>query len=194
MIYLWQRTAGPSSFFSLTACASIWTGRSAIAGNIWMHWNTRKDRSRTHKMVVLYCVCVCWIQCFDLPCVTATFWLRIGLTGSFLNQGWDPEGPLQDPPVTSHVVPWGQQWMKSLQHTAYWKKLNVHLLLNPKHNSASWLFVFSGRFTCGRGQQAHPPSLVLQHVLPSGQAAVLLQGTSECTETQEKTVQEHIKW
>ncbi len=73
------------------------------------------------------------------------------------------------------------------------KKLNVHLLLNPKHNSASWLVVFSGRFTCGRGQQAHSPSLVLQHVLPSGQAAVLLQGTSECTETQEKTVQEHKK-
>ncbi len=59
------------------------------------------------------------------------------------------------------------------------KKLNVHLLLNPKHNSASWLVVFSGWFTCGRGQQAHPPSLVLQHVLPSGQAAVSLQGTSE---------------
>ncbi len=120
-IYLWQRTAGPFSFFSLTACASIWTGRSAIAGNIWMYWNTRKDSSRTQKIVVLYCVCVCWIQCFDLPRVTATFWLRIGLTGSFLNQGWDPEGSLQDPPVTSHVVPWGQQWMKSLQHTAYWK-------------------------------------------------------------------------
>ncbi len=128
VIYLWQRTAGPSSFFSFTACASIWTGRSAIAGNIWMHWNTRKDSSRTHKMVVLYCVCVCWIQCFDLPCVTATFWLRIGLTGSFLNQGWDPEGLLQDSPVTSHVIPWGQQWMKSSQHTAYWE--NTVILSN----------------------------------------------------------------
>lgn len=32
--------------------------------------------------------------------------------------------------------------------------------------------------TSGRGQQAQPPSVVLQHVVPSGQATVSSQGTS----------------
>jgi hypothetical protein len=58
VIYLWQRTAGPSSFFCLTACGSICTRCGAITGNIWIQWNTRKDSSRTNKMVVLFCLCV----------------------------------------------------------------------------------------------------------------------------------------
>ncbi len=99
--------------------------------------DTRKDKdsSRTNKMVVLYCVCVCWIQCFDLPRVTASFWLLIGLTGSFLNQDWDPEGSSQDPAATLHFVSWGQQWMKSSQHTAYRENvviLSKYLLLCSK--------------------------------------------------------------
>jgi len=80
---------------------------------------TRNYRNRLRTSISEYsCVCVCWIQCFELPCVTATFWL-IGWTGTFSSQGEEPEGSSHDPAATLQVFPWGQQWMKSSQHTAY---------------------------------------------------------------------------
>lgn len=71
--------------------------------------------------------------------------------GTLASQGTTalPEGSSHVLAARLQMVPWGQQWRKSSQQTAL-----------------------------GRGQQAHSPCWVLQHVLPSAQATESLQGTA----------------
>ena len=96
--------------------------------------DTRNYRNRLRTSISVYsCVCVWWIQCFELPCVTATFWLLIGWTGTFSSQGEEPEGSSHDPAATLQVLPWGQQWMKSSQHTAYRENECTTLTLPNTH-------------------------------------------------------------
>ncbi len=68
--------------------------------------------------------------------------------------------------------------MKSLQHTAI-EKIERTPVLNPNTTlHHDWLFSV-GDLPVARGQQAHPPSLVLQQCFHLDRPAVLSQGTSE---------------